>query len=93
MGMTPNVVWEIVREAFTLAAVMAPNSNGTKGKDSPKTWDRALGRHLADFRMMRGYSQREMARRVSVVQVEVSDYEVGKLRLLRRDGFSFRCRS
>jgi len=66
---------------FTLAAVMALNGNGTKGKDSAKAWNRALGRRLAHFRKMRGYSQREMARRVSVVQVVVSDYEVGKLRL------------
>lgn len=63
---------------FTLAAVMAL---GKKEKDSAKAWNRALGRRLAHFRKIRGYSQREMARRVSVVQVVVSDYEVGKLRL------------
>jgi transcriptional regulator with XRE-family HTH domain len=63
---------------FTLAAVMAL---GKKEKDSAKAWNRALGRRLAHFRKMRGYSQREMARRVSIVQVVVSDYEVGKLRL------------
>jgi transcriptional regulator with XRE-family HTH domain len=30
---------------------------------------------------MRGYSQRELARRVGAVQVVISDYEHGKLRL------------
>jgi hypothetical protein len=48
---------------FTLAAVMALNKNG-KEKKSPKEWNLALGRRLAHFRKMRGYSQREMARRM-----------------------------
>jgi transcriptional regulator with XRE-family HTH domain len=43
--------------------------------------NRALGRRLAHFRNLRGYSQRELARRVGVVQVVISDYEVGKLRI------------
>jgi transcriptional regulator with XRE-family HTH domain len=66
--------------AFTLAAVMALHKNG-KEKFSAKEWNRALGRRLAHFRKMRGFSQREMARRIGAVQVVVSDYEVGKLRV------------
>jgi transcriptional regulator with XRE-family HTH domain len=65
--------------AFTLNLVMARNGNGNK--DSAKAVHRALGRRLSQFRKQRGYSQRELADRVSVVQAVVSDYEVGKLRL------------
>jgi transcriptional regulator with XRE-family HTH domain len=64
--------------AFTLSAVMA-HKNGNKG--SAKAMNRSLGERLAHFRKLRGYSQRELARRVGVVQVVISDYEVGKLRL------------
>jgi transcriptional regulator with XRE-family HTH domain len=65
--------------AFTLSVVMALTRNGNR--DSAKALNRALGRRLAHFRKLQGYSQRELARRVGVVQVVVSDYEVGKLRI------------
>ncbi len=63
--------------ALTLSLVMALNGN----RDSAKTVNRALGRRLAHFRKQRGYSQQELARRVGAVQVVISDYERGKLRL------------
>lgn len=63
--------------ASTLSLIMALNGN----RDSAKTLNRALGRRLAHFRKSRGYSQRELARRVGAVQVVISDYEHGKLRL------------
>jgi transcriptional regulator with XRE-family HTH domain len=63
--------------ALTLSVVMALNGN----RDSAKTVNRALGRRLAHFRKQRGYSQQELARRVGAVQVVISDYERGKLRL------------
>lgn len=62
---------------FTLSFVMARNGN----RDSAKATNRALGKRLAQFRQMRGYSQQELARRVGAVQVVISDYEHGKLRL------------
>jgi len=62
--------------ALTLTLVMARKPN----TDS-KVVSRALGKRLADFRKMRGYNQRELAQRVGIVQVVVSDYETGKLRL------------
>lgn len=40
-----------------------------------------MGKRLAYFRKLRNYNQRELAERVGVVQVVVSDYETGKLRL------------
>ena len=63
--------------ALTLSVVMALNGN----RDSAKTVNRTLGRRLAHFRKQRGYSQQELARRVGAVQVVISDYERGKLRL------------
>src|ERR1700684_3669830 len=60
----------------TLSVIMALN-----GKDSAKATNRALGKRLAQLRKMRGYSQQELARRVGAVQVVISDYEHGKLRL------------
>jgi transcriptional regulator with XRE-family HTH domain len=54
---------------------------GRKPNRDSKAVSRALGKRLADFRKMRGYNQRELAERVGVVQVVVSDYETGKLRL------------
>ena len=65
--------------SLTLSFVMALTKDGNK--DSAKALNRALGRRLAHFRNLRGYSQRELARRVGVVQVVISDYEVGKLRI------------
>jgi transcriptional regulator with XRE-family HTH domain len=65
--------------AFTLSLVMAPHGNGNR--DSAKTWQRDLGRRLAELRKQRGYSQEDLARRVGAVQVVISDYEHGKLRL------------
>jgi len=64
---------------FTLAVVMPHHRNGDK--DSAKALNRALGRRLAHFRKLRGYSQEELARRVDAVQVVISDYEHGRLRL------------
>ncbi|HEV2112767.1 MAG TPA: helix-turn-helix transcriptional regulator [Terriglobales bacterium] len=61
---------------LTLAFDMARKPN----QDS-KAVSRSLGKRLSDFRKMRGYNQRELAQRVGVVQVVVSDYETGKLRL------------
>jgi len=58
---------------------MALTRNGNR--DSAKALNRALGRRLAHFRKQRGYSQQELARRVGAVQVVISDYERGKLRL------------
>jgi transcriptional regulator with XRE-family HTH domain len=63
--------------AFTLSFIMASNGN----RASAKATNRALGKRLAQLRKMRGYSQRELARRVGAVQVVISDYEHGKLRL------------
>jgi transcriptional regulator with XRE-family HTH domain len=63
--------------AFTLSFIMARNGN----RDSAKATNRALGKRLAQLRQMRGYSQQELARRVGAVQVVISDYEHGKLRL------------
>ncbi len=63
--------------AFTLSFIMASNGN----RDSAKATNRALGKRLAQLRKMRGHSQQELARRVGAVQVVISDYEHGKLRL------------
>jgi transcriptional regulator with XRE-family HTH domain len=62
--------------AFTLGLV---TRNGNR--DSAKAMNRALGKRLAQLRKMRGYSQQELAARVGAVQVVISDYEHGKLRL------------
>lgn len=61
---------------LTLTLVM-----GRKPNTDSKAMSRALGKRLAEFRKARGYNQRELAQRVGVVQVVVSDYETGKLRL------------
>ena len=61
----------------TLAAVMARLVK----KDSAKAVHHKLGKRLAYFRKLRNYNQRELAERVGAVQVVVSDYETGKLRL------------
>jgi transcriptional regulator with XRE-family HTH domain len=61
---------------LTLTLVMARKPN-----TASKAVSRTLGKRLADFRKMRGYNQRELAQRVGIVQVVVSDYETGKLRL------------
>jgi transcriptional regulator with XRE-family HTH domain len=65
--------------ALTLKLVMT--STVKKSKDSAKALNRTLGHRLAHFRKQRGYSQRQLADMVGVVQVVISDYEVGKLRL------------
>ena len=64
---------------FTLSLVMALHEDGNG--ESGKAWQRSLGRRLAELRKQRGYSQVELARRVDAVQVVISDYEHGKLRL------------
>ena len=56
-------------------------SQGNGNRDSAKVWQRDVGRRLAELRKQRGYSQEELARRVGAVQVVISDYERGKLRL------------
>jgi transcriptional regulator with XRE-family HTH domain len=66
---------------MTLTLTIVTTRNGKAKKESAKALNRALGLRLAHFRKQHGYSQREMARRVGVVQVVVSDYEIGKLRL------------
>lgn len=65
--------------ALTLTLVMAPRKN--IAEDSHRAVNLALGKRLAHLRTLRGLSQRELAERVNVVQVVVSNYEVGKLRI------------
>jgi transcriptional regulator with XRE-family HTH domain len=65
--------------AFTLSLVMATRKDSTE--DPHKAVNLALGKRLAQIRTLRGFSQRELAQRVNVVQAVVSDYEVGKLRI------------
>jgi transcriptional regulator with XRE-family HTH domain len=65
--------------ALTLTLVMAPRKKTPE--DSHKAVNLALGKRLAQLRTLRGLSQRELAERVGVVQVVVSNYEIGKLRL------------
>jgi transcriptional regulator with XRE-family HTH domain len=65
--------------AFTLSLVMAARKDTTE--DPHKAVNLALGKRLAQIRTLRGFSQRELAQRVNVVQAVVSDYEVGKLRI------------
>jgi transcriptional regulator with XRE-family HTH domain len=65
--------------ALTLSLVMAPRKKTTE--DPHKAVNMALGKRLAHLRTLRGLSQRELAERVNVVQVVVSNYEVGKLRI------------
>jgi len=65
--------------AFTLSLVMATRKDTTE--DPHKIVNLALGKRLAQIRTLRGLSQRELAQRVNVVQVVISDYEIGKLRI------------
>lgn len=65
--------------ALTLSLVMA--SRKKSPADPRKAVNLALGKRLAELRTLRGISQRELAERVGVVQVVVSNYEIGKLRL------------
>src|SRR6185437_8731463 len=65
--------------ALTLTLVMAPRKKTPA--DSRKGVNLALGKRLAQLRTLRGLSQRELAERVGVVQVVVSNYEIGKLRI------------
>jgi transcriptional regulator with XRE-family HTH domain len=58
---------------------MAPRKNSAD--DQQKAVNLALGKRLALIRTARGFSQRELALRVNVVQAVISDYEVGKLRI------------
>jgi transcriptional regulator with XRE-family HTH domain len=64
---------------------MARNGKG----ESAKAWHHALGRRLAQLRKQRGLSQEELARRVGVIQVVVSGYEHGKLRLFAETAVRF----
>ena len=66
--------------ALTLKLVMATRKK-TAEEDPHKAVNLALGKRLAHFRTLRGLSQRELAERVNVVQVVVSNYEIGKLRI------------
>ena len=72
--------------ALTLTLVMAPRK---KTSDPRKTVNLALGKRLAELRTLRGLSQRELAERVGVVQVVVSNYEVGKLRITAEAALRF----
>jgi transcriptional regulator with XRE-family HTH domain len=72
---------------LTLGTDMARNGNGKTG--SSKAWYRALGRRLAQLRKQRGLSQEELARRVGVIQVVISGYEHGKLRLFAETAVRF----
>jgi transcriptional regulator with XRE-family HTH domain len=69
----------LVATTPTLDFVMATKA---KGKKKPaKSWQHELGARLAELRKQRGYSQEELARRIGAVQVVISDYEHGRLRL------------
>ena len=72
--------------ALTLTLVMAPRK---KTSDPYKAVNLALGKRLAELRTLRGLSQRELAERVGVVQVVVSNYEVGKLRITAEAALRF----
>ena len=65
--------------AFTLSLVMDPRKDISE--DPHKAVNLALGKRLAHIRSLRGLSQQELAQRVNVVQVVISNYEVGKLRI------------
>ena len=65
--------------AFTLSLVMAARKDTTE--DPHKAVNLALGKRLAQIRALRGLSQQELAQRVNVVQVVISNYEIGKLRI------------
>ena len=69
----------IVEPASSLDVVMATKTRGKK--KSAKSWNHELGQRLAELRKQRGYSQEELARRIGAVQVVISDYEHGRLRL------------
>jgi transcriptional regulator with XRE-family HTH domain len=43
--------------------------------------DEPVGKRIARLRKERGYSQDELARKIGIIQVLVSNYELGKLRL------------
>lgn len=43
--------------------------------------DATLGQRIARIRKARGYTQQELADRIGIIQVLVSDYERGKLRV------------
>jgi transcriptional regulator with XRE-family HTH domain len=64
---------------LTLTLVMAPRKKTPE--DRRMAVNLALGKRLAQLRTLRGLSQRELAERVGVVQVVVSNYEIGKLRI------------
>ena len=65
--------------AFTLTLVMATRKDISE--DPHRAVNLALGKRLAQIRALRGLSQRELAQRINVVQVVISNYEVGKLRI------------
>jgi len=65
--------------ALTLTLVMAPRKKTSE--DPHRAVNLALGKRLAQLRSLRNLSQRELAERVNVVQVVVSNYEIGKLRI------------
>ena len=65
--------------ALTLSLVMATRKK--TAEDPHKAVNLALGKRLAQLRTLRSLSQRELAERVGVVQVVVSNYEIGKLRI------------
>jgi len=65
--------------AFTLSLVMAARKDTTE--DPHKAVNLALGKRLAQIRTLRGLSQQELAQRVNAVQVVISNYEIGKLRI------------
>ena len=64
---------------LTLTLVMAAPTKDPS--DPQRAVHLALGKRLAELRQLRGLSQRELAERVGVVQVVVSNYEVAKLRI------------
>lgn len=64
---------------ITLAAAMPVQTKLQTAKK--RAANRALGQRLARLRKAFGYSQTELARRAGVVQVMISDYERGKLRV------------
>jgi len=49
---------------------------------TPEAWNsETLGQRIARLRKERGLTQKELAEKVGIIQVLVSDYEKGKLRL------------
>lgn len=79
-----------VNRDFLSPLTLGPDMPGKGNGDSTtKAWHRALGRRLAQLRKQRGLSQEELARKVGVIQVVISGYEHGKLRIFAETAVRF----